>query len=62
MSKDKVEIRRCSRTLLPSLKLTYPLKMDGWNIGFLWECLFSGAMLVLGSVRPSFFHAFFEIN
>ena len=36
---------------LPSLKLTRPLKIDGWKMNFLWEGLFSGAMLVLGRVH-----------
>ena len=38
---------------IPSLKLTWHLKMDGWNTGILvsfWDGLFSGAMLVLGRV------------
>ena len=25
--------------------------MDGWNTSFLWDGLFSGAMLILGSVN-----------
>ncbi len=39
---------------VPSLKLTLHLKMDGWNTSFLsfWDGLFSGAMLVSGSVVP----------
>ena len=33
--------------VLPSLKLTQHLKMDGWNtIVSFWECLFSGAFAV----------------
>ncbi len=36
-----------------SLKLTWPLKMDGWNtIVSFWDGLFSGAMLVSGRVEP----------
>ena len=37
---------------LPSLKLTWHLKMDGWNtFSFpFWEALFSGAILVSGRV------------
>ncbi len=35
-----------------TLKLTWPLKMDGWNISFLWgPGLFSGANLLLVSGR-----------
>ena len=43
--------------ILPSLKLTASLhlKMDGWNtILSFWDCLFSGAMLVLGRVSNKF--------
>ena len=36
----------------PSSKLTWHLKMDGWNFSFL-DGLFSGAMLVSGSVPSS---------
>ena len=35
---------------LPSLKLTYPLKIDPWKRRFLLETIILGAMLVLGSV------------
>ena len=40
---------------LPSLKLTWHLKMDGWKMYFLLKLNspFSGAMLVSGSVKHS---------
>jgi len=32
--------------------ISWGMKMDGWNTRFFGEGLFSGAMLVLGSVLP----------
>ncbi len=44
---------------LPSLKLTYHLKMDGWNTSFLLEWpIFRGKLLVSGRVLVIFFHDF----
>ena len=31
---------------------TYPLQINGWKMNFLWDGLFSGAILVSGSVLP----------
>ncbi len=43
-------VKRFSYLKLASLKLTWHLKMVGWNtIVSFWDGLFSGAMLVLGS-------------
>ena len=44
------------KKLLPSLKLTWPLKIDGWKMSFLlgWP-VFRGELLVLGSVPPDLF-------
>ena len=44
-------IEGIKKTQLPSLKLTWHLKMDGWNTSFLlgWP-IFRGELLVLGSV------------
>ena len=35
---------------IPSLRLTWHLKMDGWKTTFLWDSLFSGSMSVSGRV------------
>ena len=45
---------------IPSLKLTWHLNMDGWNttVGSFWDGLFSGAMLVSGSVVLSTIHLY----
>ena len=44
------------KKLLPSLKRTWPLKIDGWKMSFLlgWP-VFRGELLVLGSVPPDLF-------
>ena len=48
---DMVALLYTTNELLPSLKLTYPMKMDGWNTSFLlgWP-IFRGELLVLGRV------------
>ena len=46
-----ISFSRPADQALPSLKLTFSLKMDGWNtIVSFWEGLFSGNMLVSGRV------------
>ena len=36
---------------LPSLKLTWPLKIGGWKLLSVWDGLFPGPMLVSGNVQ-----------
>ena len=52
-------IYQCSSTSIPSLKLTWHLKMDGWNTSFLlgwpiFRCymLVSGSVYTKGTARP----------
>ena len=47
-----VKSKKLDSKLVPSLKLTWHLKMDGWNTSFLlgWP-IFRGELLVSGSVN-----------
>ena len=43
----------CLSSIIPSRKLTYPLKIDRWKGDSYWKPSFLGAMLVLGRLITS---------